>query len=164
MELTKKAEAEKTEPLIVQYFQGVDDFIKEILPKDKANFYIELFSPGMFSPTVIISRIQTSDINGQTTKQDEIELSGNKDKLHYSAKCDADGNYIEYSENLSKKEIGYIKGTLHRFRELVNTAGSSVLINGDAWLVSSGIAWVFTEKDTTTQKSQFTETTKLLPE
>lgn len=160
-EVTKKAENLYDLPIGLRYFHAVDVLTEGVPLKDEKYFDILVYEPNEDQPRIKILRIMSNYVDGTIGKQDEIELAEKRNRIQFNAKCDKEGQYLEYPENFSDFSYSYLGGVVMTFAGLVAMEGSKININNSVTLVSKDGSWVREEKAPFVAKKISLETPKL---
>lgn len=153
-------EIEGRVPIGLQYFQAVDAITKDVPPIDRIYFDILVYEAGKDQPQVKILRIQNNYLDGNISKQDEIELKDKEHRLQFNAECDSKGNYIKYPETPSEEALKYLNETVGEFSRLARINDSIIIINGRNRMVSSKGLWWIVEENKTNPKPRLNEPKK----
>jgi hypothetical protein len=136
-----QTEIKSSLPVGLRYFQAVDAMTDGVELAEGRYFNILVYSPDENQPAVKILRFQVPFEGSITQKQDEINLTQEKQRLQFNAQVEA-GEYVVYPEDLGPDSMEYLEKVVEVFTELGRVDRSSIYINRELRFVSKDGVWV----------------------
>lgn len=136
-----KQEVVNSEPIGLQYFKATDFMVDGLKPTREGDFNILIFPKDPDLPTISILRANIT-YGDRISKQDEIKIGDEEKMMQLNAKCDKEGNYIEYPREISKWGLEFLEKTITLFKDSANIDGSKININNSICFESKDGIWV----------------------